>query len=182
MGYRSLVFLLLAGVLAVSPAYAQEGAPAAAPDEHAPQQDIARDGAAQSVKSLADASIPAEHDTLLTTDTAAAANRASGRGTSQGSGALRMALYATYGTFQALDVHSTLKALDNGGAEGNPLVRTVVESPAGLIAVKAASTAGFVYLVERLRRKNRTAAFALAIGVTSLQAYVVAHNYSIARR
>ena len=182
MGYRSIVFLLLAGVLAVSPAYAQEDATAAAPEESATQQDLERDGATPAVKSLADASIPAEHDTLLTTDNSAAATRTSGSRTSQGSGALRMALYATYGTFQALDVHSTLKALDNGGAEGNPLVRTVAESPAGLIAVKAASTAGFVYVVERLRKKNRTAAFVLAIGVTSLQAYVVAHNYGIATR
>ncbi len=182
MGYRSIGFLLFAGVLAVSPAYAQEGASAAAPEESASLQDFERDGATPAVKSLADASIPAEHDTLLTTDNSAAANRASGSQKSQGSGALRMALYATYGTFQALDVHSTLKALDNGGAEGNPLVRTVAESPAGLIAVKAASTAGFVYVVERLRRKNRTAAFVLAIGVTSLQAYVVAHNYGIATR
>jgi DAACS family dicarboxylate/amino acid:cation (Na+ or H+) symporter len=59
--------------------------------------------------------------------------------------------------------------------------------PAALTACRerlniAASTAGFVYLVERLRKKNRTAPFVLAIGVTSLQAYVVAHNYSIARR
>jgi hypothetical protein len=182
MGHRSIGFLLLAGVLAASPVYAQDETPAVAPEESAPQPGIERDRAIQAVTSLADAPIPAEYDALLSANNSAAANRTSGGQTSQGSGALRLALYATYGTFQALDVHSTLKALDNGGVEGNPLVRTVVGSPAGLIAVKAASTAGFVYVVERLRKKNRTAAFVLAIGVTSLQAYVVAHNYSIARR
>jgi hypothetical protein len=182
MGYRSIRFLVLAGILAGSPVYAQEAGPAVAPGEGALQQDIEGDVAAPAVKSLANASIPVEHPALLSTDTSAVANRPSGSQSSAGSGATRMALYAAYGTLQALDVHSTLTALDNGGVEGNPLVRTVVESPAGLIAVKAASTAGFVYVVEKIRKKNRTAAFVLAIGVTSLQAYVVAHNYSVAKR
>jgi hypothetical protein len=182
MGYRSIGFLVLAGVLAGPVAYAQETGPAVAPEAGVAQQDIERDGATPVVKSLANASISAEHPALLSADTSAVANRTSGGQTSAGSGATRLALYAAYGTLQALDVHSTLTALDNGGVEGNPLVRTVVESPAGLIAVKAASTAGFVYVVERIRKKNRAAAFVLAIGVTSLQAYVVAHNYSVSRR
>jgi hypothetical protein len=99
------------------------------------------------------------------------------------SGAPRLALYATYGVMQALDVHSTLRALDDGsGVEANPLLRSVVSSPTGFIAFKVASTAGVVFLVERLRKKHPVAAFALGIGVTSLQAVVVMHNYRVGRR
>ena len=99
------------------------------------------------------------------------------------SGAPHLALYATYGVLQALDVHSTLRALDDGrGVEANPLLRSVVSSPTGFIAFKVASTAGVVFLVERLRKKHPVAAFALGIGVTSLQAFVVMHNYRVGRR
>ncbi len=99
------------------------------------------------------------------------------------SGAPHLALYATYGVLQALDVHSTLRALDDGsGVEANPLLRSVVSSPTGFIAFKVASTAGVVFLIERLRKKHPVAAFALGIGVTSAQAFVVMHNYRVGRR
>jgi hypothetical protein len=97
-------------------------------------------------------------------------------------GVSRIVVYAGYGVLQALDVHSTLRALDNRGVEGNPLLRSIASSPAALISVKAASTVGVIYFIERLRKKNATAALVLSIGVTSLQAVVVAHNYRVARR
>src|SRR5262245_8282820 len=123
MGYRSIHVLVLAGVLAGSPAYGQEGAAGIAPEESITQQGLEHEGANQAVKSLANASISLEHPALQSTDTSVVAKSTSKSQTSRGSGATRMALYATYGTLQALDVHSTLKALDNGGTEGNPLVR-----------------------------------------------------------
>jgi hypothetical protein len=92
-----------------------------------------------------------------------------------------MAMYAAYGTLQALDVHSTLRAIDRNGVEGNPLLRPVATSPAGLTAFKAASTAGIIYLTERLRKKHPVAALAFGIGVNSLQAFVVLHNYRVAK-
>jgi len=93
-----------------------------------------------------------------------------------------MAMYAGYGMLQVLDAHSTLSALDNRGTEANPFVRSLASSPARLIAFKAGSTVGLVYLTERLRKKHPAAALALAIGVNSLQAYVVMHNYRVARK
>ena len=93
-----------------------------------------------------------------------------------------MAMYAAYGTLQALDVHSTLRAIDRNGVEGNPLLRPVATSPAGLTAFKAASTAGIIYLTERLRKKHPVAALAFGIGVNSLQAFVVLHNYRVAKQ
>jgi hypothetical protein len=93
-----------------------------------------------------------------------------------------MAMYAAYGTLQALDVHSTLRALDRNGVEANPLIRPIASSPAGLSVFKAASTAGVIYLTERLRKKHPVAALAFGIGVNSLQTWVVIHNYRAARR
>ena len=93
-----------------------------------------------------------------------------------------MAMYAAYGTLQALDVHSTLRAVERNGVEANPLLRPVATSPAGLAAFKAASTAGIIYLTERLRKKHPVAALAFGIGVNSLQAFVVVHNYRVAKR
>ena len=93
-----------------------------------------------------------------------------------------MAMYAAYGTLQALDVHSTLRAIDRNGVEANPLLRPIATSPAGLTAFKAASTAGIIYLTERLRKKHPVAALAFGIGVNSLQTFVVLHNYRVARR
>jgi hypothetical protein len=98
------------------------------------------------------------------------------------SAAPSLAIYAAYGMLQALDVHSTLNAVGNGGVEGNPLLRSLVSSPAGLITLKAASTVGVIYFIERLRKKHPAAALALSIGVSSLQAYVVVHNYRVAQK
>ena len=92
------------------------------------------------------------------------------------------AMYLAYGTLQVLDVHSTLRAVGAGAVEANPLVRPIVSTPAGLISLKAASALGTVYLVERLRKRNPTAAFAFAVGVNSLYTIAVVHNYRVGTR
>jgi hypothetical protein len=51
-----------------------------------------------------------------------------------------------------------------------------------LISFKATTTVGLVYLTERLRKKNKVAALAAAVGLNSLQAFVVAHNYRVAKK
>src|SRR5262245_2150133 len=61
-----------------------------------------------------------------------------------------MPLYLTYATLQVLDVHSTIRALDRGAVEANPLMKNLTESPASLVAVKAASAAGVLYTTEKL--------------------------------
>ena len=92
------------------------------------------------------------------------------------------AMYLAYGTLQVLDVHSTLRAVGAGAVEANPLVRPIVSTPAALISLKAASALGTVYLVERLRKRNPTAAFAFAVGVNSLYTIAVVHNYRVGTR
>jgi len=92
-------------------------------------------------------------------------------------------LYVSFATLQALDVHSTLKALDGGGArEANPLLGTAVRSPAVMIALKAGAGTGMIYASERLWKRNRIAAVVFMCAIDSAYAIVVAHNYSVAAR
>jgi hypothetical protein len=93
-----------------------------------------------------------------------------------------LAMYASFGILQALDAHSTLRALSGNGTEANPFVRPFASSPVALISFKATTTVGLVYLTERLRKKNKVAALAAAVGLNSLQAFVVAHNYRVAKK
>ncbi len=93
-----------------------------------------------------------------------------------------IAMYSIYGMLQVLDVHSTQQALGENAVEANPILRPFASSAIGLMSIKAASSAGVMYLMERVRKKHPAAALALAIGINSLQAMVVVHNYRIARR
>ena len=96
--------------------------------------------------------------------------------------ALLPALYGSYIGLQALDIHSTHAALTTGaGREGNPLLTGVAHNSAGLIALKAASTAAVIWGSEKLRKKNRAAAVLLMVGVNTATAVVVARNYRVAR-
>jgi hypothetical protein len=90
-------------------------------------------------------------------------------------------LYASFAGLQALDAHSTLRAINSGATERNPLMTGVAGQPAALFALKAGTTAATIYLVERIRPKNRVAAMAIMAGVNSFYAAVVIHNYRAAR-
>jgi uncharacterized protein DUF5658 len=88
-------------------------------------------------------------------------------------------LYVSFAALQALDAHSTLQAIDNGHGERNPVVGTFTSTPGAMVGLKLASTAGTIYLTERLWRKHRGAAIALMIAVNGAYAAVVAHNYRV---
>ncbi|HZT76454.1 MAG TPA: DUF5658 family protein [Vicinamibacterales bacterium] len=91
-------------------------------------------------------------------------------------------LYISFGALQALDIASTARVINNGGHEENPVVAKVWGSPGGVLAVKAAATAGVVYAAERLRKSNPKAALLFMIGANSVMATIVAHNYTASRR
>jgi hypothetical protein len=91
-------------------------------------------------------------------------------------------LYLSFAALQALDVQSTLSAVRNGGREANPVMAGLVDKPATLVAVKAATGAGIVYFVERLRTRNRTAALMMMAAFDSVYATIVARNYAVGRR
>ena len=86
-------------------------------------------------------------------------------------------LYASFAGLQALDAHSTVRALQNGGSEANPLMRGLADRPAALYAVKAGVAASAILLTERLRPRHRVGAVALMAALDSLYTMVVVHNY-----
>lgn len=93
---------------------------------------------------------------------------------------LRVGMYASFVTLQALDGISTLKALSAGGREANPTMSGVAGWPVGLFAVKTWTTAGMLLLAERLAKRNKVAAFAMMAALNTGYAAVVAHNYRAA--
>jgi Domain of unknown function (DUF5658) len=90
-------------------------------------------------------------------------------------------LYASFAALQALDAHSTLRALDAGATEVNPLLGGIAQKPAALLALKAGVAASTIYLVEKVRLKSRGAAIALMAALNSVYATIVAHNYRVPR-
>jgi ABC-type uncharacterized transport system permease subunit len=86
-------------------------------------------------------------------------------------------LYVSFSTLQALDAHSTLTAVENGARETNPLVRGAMDMPAGLVALKAGTAVGVIYLTEKLWKRNRVAAVVTMIALNSAYATIAAHNY-----
>jgi hypothetical protein len=88
-------------------------------------------------------------------------------------------LYVSLATLQVLDVHSTRRALSGGAVEANPLMKGVAANSAGLLAVKAAGTAGVVYASEKMWKKNRVAAVIFMAATNSAMVWVVQHNYRL---
>jgi len=95
--------------------------------------------------------------------------------------AVLLPMYLSFASLQALDAHSTWRALDRGAVEMNPFMRSVTGNPAGVVAVKAAATAGMVYSAERIWRRNRTAAIVFMAAANSAMVLVVQHNYRAVR-
>jgi hypothetical protein len=90
-------------------------------------------------------------------------------------------LYASFGALQILDTRSTLQALDRGGVEANPVMKGIVSHRVALFAVKAAATTGVIVATEKMWKKNRTAAVIFMLATNSAMAWVVEHNYRVAR-
>ncbi len=90
-------------------------------------------------------------------------------------------LYVSFAVLQALDVHSTTRALNAGAVEGNPLMRGVADQPAALMAVKAGGAASTIWLTHKLARRSKTGAFVVMAAVNSAYAMIVAHNYRAGR-
>jgi hypothetical protein len=60
-------------------------------------------------------------------------------------------------------------------------MKGVVTNEIGLVAVKAAGTAGVILATEGIRKRNKTAAVVLMIATNSAMAWVVQHNYRAVR-
>jgi hypothetical protein len=90
-------------------------------------------------------------------------------------------LYASFGALQVLDTHSTSRAISRGGVEANPLMKGFAGNEAGMLAVKAAGTAGVIYVSEKMWKKNKAAAVIFMIATNSAMAWVVQNNYRAGR-
>jgi hypothetical protein len=97
-----------------------------------------------------------------------------------GRGALLSSLYVSFVALQVMDVHSTALALDRGARESNPLIAPFSDNTAALIAVKAGTTAGVLFMTDRVRRHNRLASILIMAAANSAYATIVSRNYRIA--
>ncbi len=88
--------------------------------------------------------------------------------------------YISFAALQALDVHSTLRAIDRGATEGNVFMQPFASRPAAFIAMKAGVTAGLILADAHLSRNHRVAALALMVAANGAYAAIVAHNYRVA--
>ena len=93
---------------------------------------------------------------------------------------LLRSLYVTTAVMQALDVHSTLSALNNGAIEANPLMTQVSKNKAMFIALKAGVTVSTVMAARNMSRRNKVAAVATLLAINSAYALVIHHNYKVA--
>jgi len=89
-------------------------------------------------------------------------------------------LYFSFAALQVADIHTTLRALDNGAVEVNPLLKGIASSPVKLTVVKVAGTAALFTASEALWRKGRKkTAIVLMIAGNVGMAAVVYRNYQI---
>lgn len=95
--------------------------------------------------------------------------------------ALRRGLIVSFSALQALDAHSTLKALKAGGREANPAMAGIASNRGTLLAVKAGTAAATAYFAERLSRNHPKRAVVLMAVLNAAYAGIVAHNYRVAR-
>jgi hypothetical protein len=94
--------------------------------------------------------------------------------------ALIVPLYATFAGLQALDAHSTLRALNAGAVETNPMMQWAAGSPGTLVAVKAAAAAGTIFLAEKGWKKNPVRTVVLMAVLNAAYAGIAVNNYRIA--
>lgn len=90
-------------------------------------------------------------------------------------------LYVSFVALQVMDADSTADAIRAGYGEGNPFMGRFADNTGAMIAVKAVSTVGTIYAVEKLWRKNPVAAVLVMTAINAGYAVVVANNYSRVR-
>jgi hypothetical protein len=97
-----------------------------------------------------------------------------------GGRALMGSLYASTAVMQALDIHSTLKGLDRGAVESNPLMAGLTSNKAAFIATKVGVAAGTILAARHVAKRNKVAAALTLVALNSAYAVVVSRNYKIA--
>jgi hypothetical protein len=94
---------------------------------------------------------------------------------------LMMSLYASTAAVQALDVHSTLSALNRGAVEKNPFMKGIAGNTGAFIAMKAGIAAGTIFATHQAAKRNKVAAIITTFAINSAYLFVISHNYRVAR-
>ena len=90
------------------------------------------------------------------------------------------ALYVGSALLQAFDAYSTMKAINMGATEANPLMKGAASNPFALIGIKATVTAASILAAERMwKSHNRVGAIATMVVSNGFMAWVAMHNASV---
>jgi hypothetical protein len=104
------------------------------------------------------------------------------RVTSPQRGVVLSALYGSFLGLQVADVQSTLRGVNRGAHEVNPLMKPFASQPAAMTAVKAGAAAGVLLMADRVWRRNHLAGLIVMVAANSACATAVARNYRLAAR
>ena len=89
-------------------------------------------------------------------------------------------LYATTALMQGLDAHSTMKAINAGAVEKNPLMSYLTSHPTAFVALKTGAAVSLIYAGRRLAKRNKTHAVIALVAVNSAYLIIATHNYRVA--
>jgi len=91
-------------------------------------------------------------------------------------------LYYGYAVLQMTDAATTLVSVNRGAREANPLLQDAAGSPAAMIGIKAATIAGTILMLEKVRRDHPVVATASLIAINATLAVVAVNNVSVVTR
>jgi hypothetical protein len=89
----------------------------------------------------------------------------------------RLAMHATHGALQVLDLISTARALGQGHREANPLFES--GNITAMAIAKSAAVGAQIFAVEQLAKRNRKAALWVSVATNVFMSMVVANNLAI---
>lgn len=100
-----------------------------------------------------------------------------------GKGIANAAMMVTYSTtfvVQMYDAHTTLRALDAGAREMNPLISPFSSDPRTVIAIGLVRATAINLALRSIAQRNKWAAVVVGAGINSAYLMVAVHNNRVA--
>ena len=94
--------------------------------------------------------------------------------------AAMLVTYSTTFVVQMYDAHTTLRALDAGAREMNPLVSPFSSDPRTVIAIGLVRAAAIDLALRSIAQRNKWAAVVVGAGINSAYLMVAVHNNRVA--
>jgi uncharacterized protein DUF5658 len=89
-------------------------------------------------------------------------------------------LYGSSAFLQSYDAYMTLRALEMGASEINPVLKPISGHPLALIAVKTGLTAASIFAAEKLwKDRHRRKAVSVMLISNAMMVVIAAHNTSV---